>query len=114
MSRFAVAFVILGLIGTYGLWAVVAMLLAVIMWLGLGLYGAYDISEEITADLAQARQELEHAGVTVKALERSLATAKLSGQRLCRHRLELGRWIWRSDDPLDDHRFERQYAPLTR
>jgi Tfp pilus assembly protein PilX len=79
MSRFAVAFVVLGLIATYGLWAVVAMLLVVIAWLGVALYAAFDISEEIAADLAQARQELEHARGTVKALERSLANAKLSG-----------------------------------
>ena len=55
MSRFAVAFVILGLIATYGLCVVVAMLLAVTVWLGLGLYAVYDISEEIAANTNSPR-----------------------------------------------------------
>jgi hypothetical protein len=74
MSRFAVAFVVLGLVAAYGWLAVVAILLLVIGYLLLALYGCLGDEQESAAALAEAQKQLRHAEERIEALRRTLAS----------------------------------------
>src|SRR5918993_556877 len=74
MNRFAVAFMVLGLIAAYGWLAVVALLLLVIGYLLLALYGCLGDEQESAATLAEAQGQLRHAEERIKALRRTLAS----------------------------------------
>jgi hypothetical protein len=74
MSRFAVVFVVLGLVATYGWLAVVAILLIVIGYLLLALFGCLGDEQESAAALAEAQEQLRHAEQRIEALRRTLAS----------------------------------------
>src|SRR5918994_6433609 len=74
MSRFAVAFVLLGLIATYGWFAVSIMLTIVIGYLLLALHGCLGDEQESAVALAEAQEQLRHAEQRIEALRRTLAS----------------------------------------
>src|SRR5918995_6579187 len=74
MNRFAVAFMVLGLIAAYGWLAVVALLLLVIGYLLLALYGCLGDEQESAAALTEAQEQLRHAEERIEALRRTLAS----------------------------------------
>jgi hypothetical protein len=74
MNRFAVAFVGLGLLAAYGWLAVVAILLLVIGYLLLALYGCLGDEQESAAALAEAQEQLRHAEERIEALRRTLVS----------------------------------------
>jgi hypothetical protein len=74
MNRFAVAFMVLGLIAAYGWLAVVALLLLVIGYLLLALYGCLCDDAESAAALKEAQEQLRHAEERIEALRRTLAS----------------------------------------
>jgi hypothetical protein len=73
MKRFAVGFVILGLVATYGWFAVSVVLTLVIGYLLLALYGCLCDDSESAAALAEAQEQLRHAEGRIEALRRTLA-----------------------------------------
>jgi hypothetical protein len=74
MNRFAVALVVLGLVAAYGWLAVVAILLLVIGYLLLALYGCLGDEQESAAALAEAQEQLRHAEERIEALRRTLVS----------------------------------------
>jgi hypothetical protein len=74
MNRFAVAFMVLGLIAAYGWLAVVALLLLVIGYLLLALYGCLGDEQESAAALTEAQEQLRNAEERIEALRRTLAS----------------------------------------